>query len=166
MPWSTSSPRRSTRMRSAQRIWLSRCVMRKVVRSLADAAHGPLDLVLGGAVDGAGAVVQDQDARVGQEGAGDGDALALPARERHAALADLGLVAVAEAHDELVRLGLARRLARSLPAWRSAQPKAMFSAMRAREEEDVLLDGRDLRAQRLQAPVAHVHAVDQHAPRV
>lgn len=31
----------------------------------ADAAHGPLNLVFGGAVDGAGAVVQNQDGRVG-----------------------------------------------------------------------------------------------------
>ena len=118
VPWSTSSPRRSTRMRSAQRIWLSRWVIRKVVRSLADAAHGALDLVLGGAVDGAGAVVQDQDARVGEEGAGDGDALPLPAGQGHAALADLGLVAVVEAGDELVRLRLARRLLDRPPASR------------------------------------------------
>jgi hypothetical protein len=80
-------------MRSAQRIWLSRWVIRKVVRCrlMRRIAAGS---VLGGAVDGAGAVVQDQDARVGQEGAGDGDALSLPAGEGHAALADLGLVAL------------------------------------------------------------------------
>jgi len=31
-----------------------------------------------------------------------------------------------------------------------------------REEEGVLLDGRNLRAQRLQAPVAHIHPIHQH----
>ena len=43
-----------------------------------------LDLVLGGAVDGAGRIVQDQDARVGEQRAGNGQPLALPAGERHA----------------------------------------------------------------------------------
>ncbi len=60
------------------------------------ALDGALDLVFGGAVDGAGRVVEDQDARVGEQGAGDGDALALAAGERHPALADHRLVAVGE----------------------------------------------------------------------
>src|SRR5688572_22235022 len=68
-----------------------------------------LDLVFGGAVDGGGRVVQDEDAWVGEEGTGQGEALALAAGERHAALAYHGLVAVLEAHDELVRLGGPRR---------------------------------------------------------
>src|SRR5262249_47536924 len=34
----------------------------------------------------------------------------------------------------------------------------------AREEQDVLLDGGDLRAQGVQAPLAHVHAVHKDAP--
>ncbi len=44
---------------------------------LTDPAHGALDLILCFAVDGACAIVQDKDARVGEEGAGDGDALPL-----------------------------------------------------------------------------------------
>ena len=40
---------------------------------------GALDLVLGGGVDGGGGIIQDQDARVGQEGARQRDALALSA---------------------------------------------------------------------------------------
>ena len=36
----------------------------------------------------------------------------------------------------------------------------------AGEEEHVLLDGRDLRTQRFQAPVAHVQAINQHPPAV
>ena len=55
-----------------------------------------LDLVLGDGVDAAGRVVQDQDARVEQQGAGDGDALLLPAAERRAALADRRVVALRE----------------------------------------------------------------------
>ena len=53
----------------------------------------PHHLQLAGGVDGRGGVVEDEDAGVGQQGPGQGDALALPAREREAALADHGLVA-------------------------------------------------------------------------
>ena len=68
-----------------------------VVRPCKHAADRLLDLVFGGAVDGAGRVVQDQDARIGEQRAGDGDALALTAGERDAALADHRLVAFFEA---------------------------------------------------------------------
>ena len=47
-------------------------------------------------VHAAGRVVEDQDARVHQQGAGDGDALLLPAGERGAALADRRVVALRE----------------------------------------------------------------------
>ena len=57
------------------------------------------------AVEAGGGFVEDQDARVGQDGAGDGDALALPARELDAPLADNRVVPVGEALDEPVRVG-------------------------------------------------------------
>ncbi len=130
VPWAISAPFFISRMWSALRICDSRWVISSVVRPSQDAAHRALDLVFGGAVDGAGRVVQDQDARVGQEGAGDGEALALPARERHAALADHGLVAFGKACDKLVRLRLRAPLPRSAPASpRPRAPKAMFSAI-------------------------------------
>ena len=44
-----------------------------------------------------GGLVEDEDARVLEQDAGDGDALALAAGERDAALADAGVVAVLEA---------------------------------------------------------------------
>ena len=56
-------------------------------------------------VDGAGGVVEDEDARVVEEGPGQGDPLALAAREREAPLADDGVVALREVLDELVGLG-------------------------------------------------------------
>ncbi len=131
----------------------------------ADAPHGPLDLILGGAVDGAGAVVQNKDAGVGEEGAGDGDALPLSAREGDAALADVGLVALVEAGDEVVGLcflgGPLNLLLRRLGA-----AEGDVLRQRPREEEDVLLDGGDLRTQRLQVPIADVDAVHQHVPSV
>jgi hypothetical protein len=54
------------------------------------------DLVLLRRVDGGGRVVQDEHGRVGQDGAGDRDPLALAAREREAALAENGVVTVPE----------------------------------------------------------------------
>ena len=44
-------------------------------------------------------VIKDQDGRVLQQGAGDGDALLLAARDGDAALAEDGLIAVLEIHD-------------------------------------------------------------------
>ena len=50
-------------------------------------------------------LVQHQDRRVAQQGAGDGDALALATGEPCAAFADHGLVAVGQRLDEVVRVG-------------------------------------------------------------
>ena len=58
--------------------------------------QGVADLVLLGGVDRRGGVVEDQHPRVGEDGPGDGDALALAARQREAPLADLGGVAVGQ----------------------------------------------------------------------
>ena len=58
-------------------------------------AQGGLDRRLGGAVERAGGLVEHQQARIGQQGAGEADPLALAAGELQAALADLGLHACA-----------------------------------------------------------------------
>src|SRR5581483_6917909 len=50
-------------------------------------------------VDAARRLVQDENARVDEDGAGDGNPLALPSREARAALADDRLVAVRQLHD-------------------------------------------------------------------
>ena len=68
-------------------------------------AQRRLDRLLRRGVDGRGGVVEDEDARVGQQRAGDGDALALAARERQAALADARVVAVGQLGDEAGGLG-------------------------------------------------------------
>ena len=49
-----------------------------------------LDCLLAGRIDVRGGLVEDEDRRVFEERAGDGDPLALAARELRAALADLG----------------------------------------------------------------------------
>ena len=60
------------------------------------AAERVLDPPLGADVDRARRLVEDQDARVGEQRAGEGDELALAEREPEAALAELGVVAVLE----------------------------------------------------------------------
>src|SRR5690606_8375459 len=60
-----------------------------------------LNLRLALAVERAGGFVQDEDGRVLEEGAGDGDALALSAGEGGAALADHGGVAFGQRLDEV-----------------------------------------------------------------
>ena len=79
-----------------------------------------LDLALGRGVDGGGGVVEDQHARVGQQRAGDRQALALAAGQRQPALADLRLEALGQARDELVGLCAPRRVFDLLPASRRA----------------------------------------------
>ena len=62
-----------------------------------------LDQPLGVAVDARGRFVQDQDPRVGDQRAGEADQLPLPEREVAAALLQRRLVALRQAHDEVVR---------------------------------------------------------------
>ncbi|MDQ0684004.1 hypothetical protein QFZ56_002967 [Streptomyces achromogenes] len=64
-----------------------------------------MDLVLDGRVHGGGGVVEDQQARVREDRAGERDALALAAGEGEAVLADLRVVAGRELGDEPVGLG-------------------------------------------------------------
>lgn len=73
-------------------------------------------------------VVEDQDGRIFQQGAGDGDALLLAAGHRHAALAQNGLVAVLEIHDIIPHIGHACRPLDVLGV-ASSTPKAMLWAM-------------------------------------
>ena len=122
-----------------------------------------LNLVLGGAVDGAGGVVQDQDARVFQKGARQGDALPLAARQGDPALADDGVVAVLKRLDEVMGGGRARGRFEVAPAGAGAGEGDVVGH-RQREQEYVLFDGGDLRAQAGQVPVAQVDAVDGDAP--
>ncbi len=62
--------------------------------ALHQAVERLLDHGLALRIDGGQRLVEDQDRRVAQERAGDGDALALAAGEPHAALADDRLVAL------------------------------------------------------------------------
>ena len=57
------------------------------------AAQALLDAALGVEVDVGGRLVEHEDARIGDQGAGERDQLALAGRQLGAALADLGVVA-------------------------------------------------------------------------
>ena len=70
----------------------------------------------------AGGFVENQDGRVLEQRAGDGDALALSAAEARAAIADHGVVAFGQALDELVRPGRFRRRCGSLSMGMSGRP--------------------------------------------
>src|ERR1700712_4397541 len=67
-----------------------------------DRAQGGLDLLLGMGVERAGRLVEDQDSRILQDRAGNGDALLLASRQFQAAFADPCVVPVRQAHDEVV----------------------------------------------------------------
>ena len=82
----------------------SRCAITSVVRPLRHAVERVLDFLLGVAVERRGRLVQHQDRRPLQNGAGDGDALLLAAGKLQPALADLGLVALRRQADEAVDL--------------------------------------------------------------
>src|SRR2546423_3932396 len=126
-----------------------------------------LDLPLGADVDGRGRLVQDQNSRVGEERASEGDQLALAERESAPAFLHLRLVAVLEAKDELVRADSLGR-ADDLLCRRVRPPERDVLGDRAREEEPLLRHDSELAAERRLRDVAEVDAVerDPSAPRV
>ena len=70
-----------------------------------DAAEAREDALFGLRVDGGKGIVEDQDARIANDGAGDGAALFLSAGESDAAFADDGVVFVGEGFDVGVEIG-------------------------------------------------------------
>ena len=102
MPRSTMRPPSMTRIRSAARMVREAVGDGEGRPARHQRRQGGLDQPLGLGVQGGGRFVQDQDARVLQDGAGDGDALLLAAGELVAALADDGVVAVGQRGDVVV----------------------------------------------------------------
>ena len=72
---------------------------------LGDLLHVGLNDPLADVIERARRLIEDQDARVGDQGAGDRDALPLPARQARAALADDRVVGLRHLEDEVVRAG-------------------------------------------------------------
>ena len=128
-------------------------------------ADGVLHQALGFRIERAGRLVEQQDRRVLQEGAGERDALALAAGEAPAAGADDGVVAVRQPHDEVVRRrGLGRRddllVGRVRPAEGDVGPHGVV------EQDHVLAHHGDVRGAGSRSVTSpHVLTVDQRRRR-
>ena len=116
-------------------------------------------------VDGRHRVVQDEDARAGDERPRERDALALTAGEIDAALADQRVVAVGQVRDEPCD---ARGLARveHLAPVRVRPGGQEVVAERDREQDRLLRHDRDRGAELGERQVASVDASEEDAPGV
>ena len=114
-------------------------------------------------VQGAGGLVQNEDARVFQDSAGNGDALALPARELHAALAHHRVVPGLEGRDEAVGIGGAGGVLHLLRGGVRAAIQDIL-AHRAGKKQRFLRHQAHLGTQVGQGVVAHVAAIDLKLP--
>lgn len=122
-------------------------------QSVGDDDHGPrllgllehaLDELLGLGVEGRRGLVEQQQARVADQGPRDRQALLLPARQEHAPEADLGVVPVGQRHDELVDLGVAAGLVQVVVRHRvGLDAEEDVVPDRALEEEGLLCHERD-----------------------
>ncbi|SCE47781.1 hypothetical protein GA0115253_105726 [Streptomyces sp. Termitarium-T10T-6] len=122
-----------------------------------------VDLVLDAGVDGGGRVVEEEEPGVGEDGAGEGDALALAAGEGEPVLADGGVVAVRQVGDEPVGLGGAGgRL--DLLLGGVGEAVGDVGADGVGEEEAVLGDEPDGGAQGGLGQLADVVAADEDGP--
>ena len=76
--------------------------------------HGLLDALLGARVHRARGLVEDEHAPVGQDGARDGEQLALTLADVTGVLIDLGVVAVGQRLDEVVDVGRSTSITRAI----------------------------------------------------
>mgnify|MGYP000706986087 CR=1 FL=1 len=121
-------------------------------------AHQDLALV----VQSAGGLVQDQNGRVLQEDAGDGDALLLAAGELNAALTDVGVEAILQGEDEPLGTGQTGRFDDLLTGGTGLAVGDVVRH-RAAEQIHVLLDDADVLTQALEGDVLDVLPVDEDA---
>ena len=117
------------------------------------------DRGLGPRIDGAGGLVEDEDRGILQEGAGERDALALAAGETHAALADLGLVALRQVDDKGVRVGGLRRSHNLRHAGVGTRVANVFGDA-GRQEHGLLEDDGELVAEVAEPVVTQINPVE------
>ncbi len=148
-------------MWSAWRTVETRCEIRITVRPRITPASSRENPLFGEGIDARKGVVQNQNPRVAQDGAGDGGALLLPARKGDAALADHGLVAFGKTCDIARQPGDFGGAADLL---RGGRFHAEGDVLRdgGAEQESLLRHEADLPAQFAGVEFAHVHAVHQH----
>ena len=128
-----------------------------------DAVERILNIALGVAVERGRGLVEKEDRRRLEDGAGDGDTLLFAAGELEAALADFGFVAFRRQPDEAVDLRHPRRLLH-LGVGRVPAAVADVVTDGVVEQHRVLRDHADGGAQRCLRDVADIFAVDQDPP--
>ena len=124
-----------------------------------------VDLGLDARVDGRGRVVEHEHPRVGQQRAGQRDALPLPAGQGQPALADDRVVAIGQLADELVGLG-GRGGGEDLLVGGVVTAVGDVVPDRVGEQEAVLEDDAEARPQRGQPGLADVDPADADRPGV
>ena len=130
--------------------------------ALGDLQQRAVDRGLRGLVERRGRLVEQQHRGVADDGAGDGDALALAAGQRVAALADDGVVSLRQAHDVAMDLGLLGRLLH-LGIGSAFLAEADVLPQRHVEQHIVLEHDRHAAAQRIARDLADVDAIDGDA---
>src|SRR6266700_1513438 len=129
---------------------------------LQETSNSFLNLVLGGAVNRAGRIIQDENARVGEKGTRNSDTVAFSARKRDATLANDSLVAILKAGDKGVCLSILRCLFNSWLVCLFSQAIGDVLRDGSREKEDILLDSRDLRTKPVQTPLSHIYTIEEY----
>ena len=123
--------------------------------------EGPADFGIGGGVHGAGAVVQDENLRLLQDGTGDAEPLFLAAGDVDAALAQVSFQSLGHPADELIGAGRLTGRPDLFVAGRFIPPQKVFPDCAG--EQGVLLEHHgDGVAQVFQAVVPHIPTAHQH----
>ncbi len=126
--------------------------------------EGFLDQRFAFGIERGGGFVEDEDGRILQDRAGNGDALALATRKPEAFFADHRVVALRKAEDEIVGQGVSRGLLHQI-AFYIRLAVGDVVAHRVVEKNRFLGHLRNLAAQRRQRNVANVFAVDDDSTR-
>ena len=130
--------------------------------ALGDLAHVLLDDALALVVERARGLIEDQDARVGHQGARNGDPLALPPGERSAPLAHRGVVALGQLQNEVMGAGERGSSDHALHGNGWIDERDVV-AHRSVEQHVLLQHHADLTAQPGDVDHREVDAVHQHA---
>src|SRR2546430_16179272 len=130
--------------------------------ALHDSAQAVEDALLGLGVDARERVVEDENARIADNGAGDGGALLLPTGKSDAALADHGVVGFAEVLDVAMKTGDFGRFADALLVI-FRQAEGDIATYGFAKQISVLRHETDGLAERGERPFADRAAVDQDA---